>query len=45
MWRLGDEPSYDLAMETVIPALRKNKDIWDRFNAEITDEFREALAG
>lgn len=45
MWRLGDEPSYDLAMGTVIPALRKNKDIWDRFKAEITDEFREALAG
>ena len=45
MWRLGDEPSYDLAMRTVIPALKKNKDIWDRFETEITDEFREALAG
>ena len=45
MWRLGDEPSYDLAMGTVIPALKKNKGIWDRFKADITDEFREALAG
>ena len=45
MWRLGDEPSYDLAMEAVIPELKKNKDIWERFKTAITDEFREALAG
>lgn len=45
MWRLGDEPSYKLAMETVIPELKKNKDIWERFRIGITDEFREALAG
>jgi hypothetical protein len=45
MWRLGDEASYRLAMETVIPELKKNKDIWERFRIGITDEFREALAG
>ena len=44
-WRLGEEASYDLGMGAVIPKLRQNKDIWDRFETEITDEFREALAG
>ena len=44
MWRLGDEPSYKLAMGTMIPVLRKDKDIWAGFNAGITDEFKEALA-
>ena len=43
MWRLGDEPSYKLAMETVIPKLKEDNDIWSRFNADITDEFRDAL--
>ena len=45
MWRLGDEPSYKLAVETVIPPLKEKEEIWDRFKACITDEFREALAG
>ena len=45
MWRLGDEPSYRLAMETIIPKLKQDKEAWNRFNADITDEFRDALKG
>ena len=43
MWRLGDEPSYELAMGTIVPQLMEDKDIRSRFTACITDEFREAL--
>ena len=43
MWRLGDEPSFELAMETVIPRLRGDLDIWNSFTTLITEEFREAL--
>ena len=43
MWRLGDGPSYKLAMETIVPKLREYEDIWDRFTDDITEEFRDAL--
>ena len=43
MWRLGDEPSYDLAMGKIIPRLKENDDAWGRFAAGITEEFREVL--
>lgn len=45
MWRLGDEPSYKLAMGTIIPRLKEHDDIWSIFTSEITDEFRDALNG
>lgn len=45
MWRLGDEASYELAMETVIPRIRKDEDAWKSFTACITEEFRDALKG
>ena len=44
MWRLGDEQSYKLAMETIIPRLQEDKDIWNRFRSGITEEFREVLS-
>ena len=43
MWWLGNEPSYKIAMETVIPRLMENEDIWNRFKADITEEFRVAV--
>ena len=43
MWRLGDKPSYKLAMETIIPRLKENESIWSIFQAGITEEFAEAL--
>ena len=43
MWRLGNEPSYKLAMETIIPRLQRNEDAWSMFESDITEEFREAL--
>ncbi|MBQ3369734.1 MAG: hypothetical protein IJG48_01800 [Mogibacterium sp.] len=43
MWRLGDEPSYKLAMETIVPKLKEDKKIWGKFTANITEEFRDVL--
>ena len=43
MWRLGDETSYKLVMETVIPRIRKDEDVWNRFTKDITEEFNDAL--
>ena len=45
MWRLGDEPSYRLAMEVIVPRLRKDKDVRSMFLEDITEEFREAVNG
>lgn len=41
MWRLGDEMSYKLVMETIIPRLKGNENVWSSFRADITEEFRE----
>ena len=43
MWRLGDEPSYKLAMKTIVPRLQRDEDTWSMFQSDITEEFREAL--
>ena len=43
MWRLGDEPSYKLAMETVVPMIRLDDVVWGEFIDTITEEFREAI--
>ena len=41
MWRLGDEPSYDIAMDIIVPRLMADKDIRCRFEECITEEFKE----
>lgn len=43
MWRLGDEPSYKLAMETIIPRLQQNENLLSMLHSNITEEFRAAL--
>ena len=43
MWRLGDEPSYKLAMGTIVPKLMETEDIRRMFLDNITEEFREAI--
>ena len=43
MWREGDREMLAAAMETVLPALRRDPRAWDRFYDNITDEFREYI--
>lgn len=44
MWRLGNKESYRLAMETVIPRLRKNTEVWRSFTDCVTEEFRDEVS-
>jgi len=43
MWREGDREVYGLAMNTVLPVLKKDEAVWNDFVNEITPEFREYL--
>ena len=44
MWREGTPEIYDLAINTILPVIRKNDAAWKIFCASITDEFRDALS-
>ena len=43
MWREGDPKMYHIAMDVMLPMIRKSGS-WDTFEGSITDEFREYIS-
>jgi len=42
MWREGCRAAYEIAIDTILPAIER-KGLRDEFTANITDEFRDYI--